>query len=199
MNDKVKAPSEEFENMMDLAALAGVDTTGEKGQRFKLNDEGIYVGVIEEAGLKEFETEKGKLFRAGTKVSVMHFEPLDPESKADVEKKIGSVLFRSDRIRPEELKDDLSQMLAQYQAAGFNTKGPIGGVEGAAPGWLDDTIGQRVGLRVKHSAPREDGQVFENIDMMTPKQLIAAGVSWEEMGRPFIDWQGNEVEIKESA
>lgn len=181
-----------FSSLMDLATL---DTSDLSAQTSRLQREGIYVIELESVKFAEqasSDPAKPTNYTLGIKGNILVFAPLDPNAPAaDLE---GKTLNERYFLFGEQLQEAIQQLMGRYKIAGFKHKGVLGGVEGSAPGWIDEAEGKRVAVRVRHYTGK-DGQERASFDWMTPKAMEKAGLNWDMMGRDFLNEVGEPIAV----
>ncbi len=191
MSDKHEAISENammFSSLMDLATF---DTSDLKAQVSRLAREGLY---IVELGKIQFAEQPPQdpaepmnyTFKLGS--NILEFAPLDKNQA--VEDMAGRTLNEGGFLNGKELKEAIQLLMGRFKQVGLKHKGILGGVEGSAPGWVDEAAGKRVAIRVRHYVGK-DGQDRAAFDWLSYKQMEKAEISWDIMARDFVDGDGN--------
>jgi hypothetical protein len=181
-----------FSNLMELATL---DTSDLKAQTSRLPNQGIYVINIEELKFAEqapSDPADPMNYTLTIRGTVLAFQPLD-QNGASEEDMEGRQLTERYFLYGKQIQEAIQLLMGRFKLVGFRHKGIMGGVEGSEPGWIDEAVGQRVCVRVRHYTSRGDGQERASFDWLSPKQMEKAGIQWEVLARPFLDENGNEV------
>lgn len=180
-----------------LADLAATNTDDISVLRNRLQKAGIYIVAFTEAGLRELEVESDQKPRLALtyKGVIEYFEPLDKNSEdaegaADM---IGKAYTQRETVWLDDLREAIGLMKGRHVATHLPVIGAMGGVEGVAPGWLDNVVGNRVPIRVRHVQRGDDTRVY--YDWLGHKALSKLGISWDEVGREPVDKDGNPIEI----
>jgi hypothetical protein len=181
-----------FANLMDLASI---DTSDLSAQTSRLQRQGIYVldlsalSFAEQASQDPADPMNYNLVIKGV---ILAFAPLDPtEPAGDME---GRDLTERYFLYGKDVKTGIQMLMGRFKLVGFKHKGIMGGVEGGPAGWVDEAIGKRIALRVRHYASR-DGQERASIDWLSPKQMAKAGVEWDVLQRDFLNETGEVVDL----
>lgn len=184
---------------MSLLDLAAFDTSDLKAQVGRLQPAGLYIIELNSIGFAEQPAKDPadpSNYRFESKGQILAFQPLSADSyNGNPEDMVGRDLREGVFLSGKDIQAAIQQLMGKYKLAGFRHKGPMGGVEGSAPGWVDEAKGKRVAVRVRQytTAGGEDRVAF---DWLSPKQLKSAGLEWADtMGRDFLDEKGNPVEI----
>jgi hypothetical protein len=181
-----------FSSLMDLAAT---DTSDLSAQTSRLQRAGIYIIDLnklqfsEQAPADPADPVSYLLNIAG---QILAFSPLDL-TQGDGTDLIGRDLPERYFLNGKQVKEAIQLLMGRFKTVGFKHKGQMGGVEGMA-GWVDEALGKRVAVRVRHYTSK-DGQERVGFDWLSPKQMEKAELPWETLARPFLDEQGNEVEL----
>lgn len=136
-----------FLSLADLASLVTDEITTLTS---RLPEEGIYTVRGTEVTAAQAESVEGKppLFRFNFQSEVLEMKPLD--SKVDPEKFVGRSLRESYTLWPADFKEAIGLLKGRFQLIGLENKGNLGGVEGQAPGWLDNFVNKVFKVRVRH-------------------------------------------------
>lgn len=138
----------ENEMYMSLADLADMNTDEIAVLMNRLPEPGMFLVQGLESSAKESRSEgKPPLFRFGFKSEILVAEPLDKE--ADPEKFVGKNLTESYTLWPDQLAESIGLLKGRYIQVGLSPIGRMGGVEGAAPGWIDTIVGHKFWIRVR--------------------------------------------------
>ena len=183
---------------MSLLDLAAFDTSDLKAQVGRLQAAGIYIIDLNKVGFAEQparDPADPSNFRYESKGTILAFMPADAATyQGKPEDMAGRELREGVFLSGKELVDAFRQLMGKYKMAGFRHKGIMGGVEGQAPGWIDEALGKRVAVRVRQYTT-SGGEDRVSFDWLSPKQLEKIGLSWaDSMGRDFLDENGNVVE-----
>lgn len=181
-----------FNSLMDLAIL---DTSDMSAQTSRLQREGIYVVDLKKVQFSEQPPQdpaEPMNFNLTINSTILAFAPL--KEGESVEGMEGRDLNQRIFLYGKDLKTAIQLLMGQYKTVGFRHKGAMGGVEGHEPGWIDEAVGQRVAIRVRHYN-RKDGQEAASFDWLSPKAMEKAGLTWEMLAREFLDEVGNPVQI----
>ncbi len=181
-----------FANLMDLAT---VDTSDLSAQTSRLQRQGLYVVELHELKFVEQAPQDPAdpmNYNLTTQGTILAFVPLDPSESAEGME--GRNLRERIFLYGKDSKEGIQLLMGRFKTAGFKHKGIMGGVEGAPAGWVDDAVGKRIALRVRHYTNR-NGQEQVAIDWLSPKQMEKAGISWEVLQREFLDEKGDVVNI----
>lgn len=183
-----------FTSLMDLATT---DTTEVSSIKSRLQAEGIYVILWNEVGMREAENddpEKAPRITLRLQGTIEFFAPLkeDAMTEEQVEQMVGKSFNDFKQLYMDDVPQAIGLLKGQYERAKFPTAGPLGGVDGVT-GWVDGVIGQRCGIRVRHSNSA-NGDTRAYIDWLSPKELKKAGITWDEMGREAMNPDGTPVD-----
>lgn len=147
---------DEIENQtgfFSLAELAALDTSEVKAITSLLPAVGIYTvkGVEVKGGQREPQEGKPPLFYFNFVSDVVEFKPAD--KSIDPETVVGRKLIDSFTLWPAQFQDMIGLLKGRYKAIGLSNDSPsnLGGVEGAAPGWLDNIVGHVYKVKVTHA------------------------------------------------
>lgn len=180
-----------FTSLMDLAST---DTSELSALQSRLARAGIYIVDMNEAKFTEQPSDdpaKPTSYNLGFKYDILHYEPLDKnEPPVDL---VGKPLSERYFLYGENIQEAIQLLMGRYKLTGFRHKGPMGGVEGVAPGWVDEAIGKRVAIRVRHFTDK-NGQDRAAFDWLSPKAMEKAGIPFETLQRDFLDEHGNAVQ-----
>lgn len=182
-----------FNNLMDLATL---DTSDMIAQTSRLQKEGIYVLDVQSAGIVEQPAADPALpmnYILGVKSVILAFAALKEEDKAKQEELVGRDFSERYFLYGQEILGAIQQLMGNYKKVGLRHKGVMGGVEGSEPGWIDEIVGKRIVVRVRQYQNKNQQDVVA-YDWLTPKQMEKAELSWDILGRDFLDEKGNVVE-----
>lgn len=182
----------EFTSLMDLAST---DTTDVKAVRSRLPSEGIYIVSMTEAGMKEAELDDPEATpRANLRFQgvIEYFEPLKaPDDSENVPDLVGKNFNQFATLWLDDVAQAIGLLKGQfYERAKLPTAGQPGGIEGVE-GWIDGVVGQRIGVRIRHSKGENTRAYY---DWLSPKELDKAGIAWEDLGRPAYNPDGSEME-----
>lgn len=132
-----------------LMDLANTNTDAVKTLLTRLPPAGVYVFEIKGVAGSQGETDdQGRpgLIRFKWDYETKDVKPVD--KKIDPQTLIGRNLSESFTLWPSDFEGMLGLMKGRYQKAGIPNLGNLGGVEGAAPGWLDGGVGRLIQCRV---------------------------------------------------
>lgn len=180
-----------FSNLMDLAST---DTSDLQAQLSRLPRAGIYIIELEELKFAEQAPQdpaEPMNYTLGIKGMTLAFQPLDKTESGDNME--GRALSERYFLYGQEVKEAIQLLMGRFKAAGFRHKGVMGGVEGSEPGWIDEAIGNRVCVRVRHFNSK-DGQERAGFDWLSPKAMAKAGIEWDVLGREYLDETGKAVQ-----
>lgn len=142
-----------------LADLAAYNTDEIATLTSRLPELGLYIVAGKVATFKVGESKDGKppLIRLGVQAEVLDFTPIKKDF--DVTKVIGRTLSTSITLWPQDLEQEIGLLKGNYQKAGIPNTGPMGGVEGQPPGWVDNAVGANWAWKVssytdKNGEPR---------------------------------------------
>lgn len=181
-----------FASLMDLAAL---DTSDLSAQTSRLQAEGIYVVEVQKIGFSEQPPQdpaNPMNYNFNFEGNTLAYLPL--ENGKMIEGMEGRTLKQRIFLFGENITEAVQLLMGAYKTVGFRHKGPMGGVEGAAPGWADEALGKRIAIRVRHGQDK-NGTDRAYYDWLSPKQLVKVGLTWEHMGREFLDEVGNPTSV----
>ena len=179
-----------FSNLMDLAA---VDTSDLSAQTSRLQRQGIYVLELSKLGFVEQpqnDPAKPMNYNLVIQGNTLAFAPLDPNESAEGME--GRDVRERYFLYGEAIKEAIQLLMGRFKTVGFRCKGIMGGVEGGPVGWIDEAVGKKIAIRVRHYTNKNDQEVAA-IDWLSPKQMEKAGLPWETMGRDFLDEKGEPV------
>lgn len=184
--------------ILGLLDLATLDTSDMKAQMSRLQVAGIYILELKEMGIAEqpnSDPAQPSNFLITSKGTTLFFAPLDKTSMSEEQAKEMEGKDVSERyfIDGKNIREAIQLLMGRYKTAGLRHKGAIGGVEGAPAGWLDEAIGKRIALRVRHYVGK-DGQDRVGYDWLSPKQMEKLELPWAILGRDFLDENGNPVQ-----
>ncbi|KAK0039438.1 hypothetical protein Bpfe_031115 [Biomphalaria pfeifferi] len=187
--------SEVIMSLMDLAALDTSELTAQVG---RLQREGIYFLTVQKAGIVERETEDPadpSNYDLNFESLIEEYVPLKEEDGVGLDKSkiIGNTFKERYFIYGKDIIQAIQLLMGQYKSVGLRCKGQMGGVEGQAPGWIDEIVGKRIIVRVQHRMDK-GGVERANIYWMTPKQMKKANIPLAVLGRDLLDEQGNPME-----
>jgi len=181
-----------FANLMDLAT---VDTSDLSAQTSRLQRQGIYVLELTELKFVEQPPQDPAdpmNYNLTTKGTVLAFAPLDPNESAEGME--GRDLRERIFLYGKDVKEGIQLLMGRFKIVGFKHKGIMGGVEGAPTGWIDEAVGKRIAVRVRHYT-NKNGQDVAAFDWLSPKQMEKAGLTWEALQRDFLDEKGEVVDL----
>jgi hypothetical protein len=181
-----------FANLMDLAS---VDTSDLQAQTTRLQREGIYVIDLSELKFSEQapnDPAEPMNYNLIMKGQILVFQPLNEGESAEGME--GRDLSERYFLYGKDVKTAIQLLMGRFKTVGFRHKGVMGGVEGGPTGWIEEAIGKRIAVRVKHYTPA-NGQPRAQFDWLSPKAMEKAGIPWEGMQRDFLDEAGNPVEL----
>lgn len=184
-----------FANLMDLAT---VDTSDMTAQVSRLQRQGIYVLELSSLGFVEQPPQDPAdpmNYNLKTTGQILEFMPLNEEDAAAREGLLGKDLNERIFIYGKEARESIQLLMGRFKQVGFRHKGIMGGMEGAPAGWIDEAVGKRIAIRVRHYVRKSDGQEVAAIDWMSPKQMEKAEMPWEVLAREFLDESGNPVDL----
>jgi len=181
-----------FSNLMDLAT---VDTSDLSAQTSRLQREGIYVVDLTELKFVEQPPQDPAdpmNYNLTTRGTILAYAPLDPNESAEGME--GRDLRERIFLYGKDVKEGIQLLMGRFKVVGFKHKGIMGGVEGAPAGWVDEAVGKRIAVRVRHYKNKND-QDQVAIDWLSPKQMEKAGITWDVLQRDFLDEKGDVVNI----
>jgi len=181
-----------FSSLMDLAAT---DTSDLSAQTSRLQRAGIYVLELNKLQFTEqapSDPADPVSYLLGISGQILAFAPLNLEG-GDGSDLIGRDMSERYFLNGKQVKEAIQLLMGRFKTVGFKHKGQMGGVEGMS-GWIDEALGKRVAVRVRHYTSR-DGQERVGYDWLSPKQMEKAEMPWDTLARPFLDEQGNEVDL----
>lgn len=134
---------------LSLAELASLNTDDVTTLLSRVAQPGMYVVLGKSVKGAQSESEgKAPLLRYGFAYEVESAELVD--KKIDSETVVGRTLTESYTLWSNQIQELLGLLKGRYQKVGLPNSGmPLGGVEGAEPGWLDTFVGHRFVLRVR--------------------------------------------------
>jgi len=189
-----------FSNLMSLATL---DTSDLKAQLSRLPAQGIYIVDLTKIGFSEQPPQDPAdpmSYNLNSVGTILGFFPLKDSKKTDdapvdPSELEGKNLNERYFLYGPQIKEAIQLLMGRFKVAGLRHKGLMGGVEGQAPGWIDEAVGKRIAIRVTHYTPK-DGQERAIFTWLSPKQLSKAniGFDWAVMQRPFCDENGQEMD-----
>lgn len=176
-----------FASLMDLAA---VDTSDLSAQMSRLQRAGIYVLDVNSAMFSEQPSNdpaEPANYNLAIRSKVLLFVPIDEnDGGGDPSQMEGKDFNERYFIYGKQIKEAIQLLMGRYKSVGLPHKGKLGGVEGSEPGWVDSISGQRIVVRVRHYKS-SDGQDRAGYDWLSPKAMAKAGVTWDVLGRDFLD------------
>lgn len=185
-----------FNSLMDLATL---DTSDMSAQTSRLQREGLYVVEVGKVQFSEQPPQDpanpmnyNYIFNS----TILAYSPL--KEGESVEGMEGRPLNQRIFLNGKDIRQAVQLLMGQYKIVGLRHKGAMGGVEGSEPGWVDEAVGKRIAIRVRHGQ-RADGQEQAYFDWLSPKAMAKAGLPWEYLGREFVDEVGNVVQLEQAA
>lgn len=182
-----------FASLMDLAST---DTSELTAQLSRLPRAGIYIINLDEARFAEqapTDPADPMNYTLGIKGTILVFDPLDKADAGKAAELEGKALSERYFLFGKDIQEAIQLLMGRYKAAGFRHKGAMGGVEGAAPGWIDEALGKRVAVRVRHFTDK-GGQDRAGFDWLSQKAMEKAGIDWAIMQRDFLDEHGNPMQ-----
>jgi hypothetical protein len=181
-----------FANLMDLASI---DTSDLSAQTSRLQKQGIYVLDLSELKFVEQPPQDPAdpmNYNLTTKGMILAFAPLDPNEPGAAEME-GRELRERIFLYGKDLREGIQLLMGRFKIVGFKHKGVMGGVEGGPAGWVDEAVGKRIAIRVRHYT-NKGGQEQAAIDWLSPKQMEKAGLTWDVLQRDFLDEKGEPVQ-----
>jgi hypothetical protein len=181
-----------FSSLMDLAAF---DTSDLKAQVSRLARQGIYIVELKKAQLVEVPPQDPAdpiSFRLNLSSDILQFVPLDKNET--VEDMAGRSLNESFFLSSKDIKEAIQLLMGRYKTVGFRCKGTMGGVEGSEPGWIDEGVGKRIVVRVRHYTNKQ-GQDQAAFDWLSAKQMEKLEIPVEVLARDFLDEAGNPIDV----
>lgn len=166
---------EEDSGYVSLADLAAMNTDEIEAIESRTPAPGVFRVKGLTVGMKQGEAQEGKppLTRVNWTLEIVGGKPVD--KSVDIEKLVGRKISQSYTLWPDDMIELLGLMKGMYQKVGLPMSGmPLGGLEGAEPGWLDTVVGHEFDIRIRTA-------------------LVKSGEK-----RAFFDWLKPEV-AKESA
>ena len=179
-----------------LADLAAANTDDIGVLRNRLQKAGIYIIGMTEVSLRDVEQsdpdQKPRLALTYNGL-VEYFEPLEKndDDAASAEDMIGKNYTQRETIWLDDIREAIGLMKGRHVATHLPVQGTMGGVEGVEPGWLDEVVGKRVPIRVRHRVVGDDTRVY--YDWLGTKALEKLGISWDDVGREPVDKDGNPI------
>lgn len=152
------------EQFISLAELAGTTTDDVLAITTRVPAAGIYClkGLSITATQTEATEERKPLTRFAYANEILDMLPTD--KKVDKEKLIGRKLNRTVTLWPDDLAEGIGFLKGDYEKAGIDNTGNMGGVEGSAPGWLDNIVGATYFMRV--NIGKKNGQDVAYFDVI---------------------------------
>jgi hypothetical protein len=201
MSDQTTLQGDGTLNFSNLMSLATMDTSDLKAQVSRLPRQGIYIEELAKLALTEqppSDPAKPMSYNLNIGGLILGFAPLkeDADAAGDTSQMEGNNLNERFFLYGEQVKEAIQLLMGRFKIAGFRHKGLMGGVEGSAPGWIDEAVGKRIAVRVRHFTPK-DGQERAQFDWLSPKAMEKVGLDWSIMQRPFFDENGVEMDPKD--
>jgi len=132
-----------------LMDLANTNTDAVRTLLTRLPPNGLYTFSLEDVKGSQGETDdQGRpgLIRYKFDYKTLDVKPVD--KKIDPLTLIDRNLSESYTIWPSAFEEMIGLLKGRYQKAGIPNLGNMGGVEGAAPGWIDGGVGHIIQVRV---------------------------------------------------
>lgn len=156
-----------------LAELAGFDATDVAVLKSRLPAAGNYTVKCTKAELSILEpkepSQKG-LPQVKYAYQVADFEPTVVDPDADYSRVIGKTLNDTTTLWPDELAENIGLLKGKYVKVGLNEKGPLGGVKGLPPGFIDGAVDNFFRIRVRHYESK--GEERAAIDWVGPVENL---------------------------
>lgn len=185
----------DFSQFNSLMELASTDTSDLTPLMSRLPKQGIYISLLGKAGITEQAPQDPAdpmSYNLALPGTILFFKPLDENDTTSAAELEGKNLNERYFLWGKQVKEAIQLLMGRFKSVGLRYKGNIGGVEGSAPGWIDEAEGKRVAIRVRHYT--RDGQDRAAFDWLTPKQLDKLKIGWEVMQRDFIGENGHPVD-----
>lgn len=133
---------------VSLLDLANTNTDEVAVVMSRLPAVGIYTvkGDTVAGSQSEPKDDKPPLIRFKFTYEILDVKPVD--KSVDPQTLVGRKLSESYTLWPAEFEQHIGLLKGRYQKVGLSNKGNMGGVEGAAPGWLDSFVGHILQIRV---------------------------------------------------
>jgi len=183
-----------FDNLMSLASF---DTSDLQAQMSRLAREGIYLIELGKLGFTEQAPTRDPAdpmnYQLNIPGNILSFIPLEVSADPTLDDLTGRSLNERYFVYGKDIKEAIQLLMGKFKSAGFRHKGVMGGVEGSAPGWIEEAMGKRVVVRVHHYKPK-DGEERAQFTWLNPFQLQKANIDLAILGRDFLDEFGRPIE-----
>lgn len=136
---------------LSLADLASMVTDDIQTLTSRVPDAGIFYVIGKEVSATETQSDdpnKPPLFRYNFLADILMAEPLD-KSK-DPESYVGRTLREGYALWPTDFAQMIGLLKGRYKTVNLDNTGHLGGVEGSNPGWLDNMVGHKFRIRIRH-------------------------------------------------
>jgi len=166
MTDKVEAVTGYF----SLADLAAMNTDEVQTLTSRVQPAGLYhvVGISVSGKTRDAVEGKPPLHAFNFTAEILGGTPADPSR--DIEGMLKRKLTESYTLWPDQIQDLIGLLKGRYQKVGLQNSGmPLGGVEGAEPGWLDLMVGHEFMLKVRNYTDK-NGEVRAGYEWMGPAE-----------------------------
>lgn len=164
-----------FTSLMDFASF---DTSDLKAQTSRLQAAGLYIVELngfEFADQPPQDPADPMNYTLSFKENVLAFIPEDKDYAGNPEEMVGREITERYFFYGKDIQTAIQLLMGRYKKSGFRYKGKMGGVPGQEPGWLDEAIGQRIAVRVRHRT-NKNGDENAIFDWLDAKQLEKAGI-----------------------
>lgn len=144
--------------MFTLADLANLSTDEATVLMSRLPDTGIFVvrGVEVRAGITDPVPDQPQMFFFNFQAEILEADPLDKNKDRD--SYVGKTLRERYTLWPNDFKTMLGLLQGRFKIVGLPFTGPVGGVEGSPPGWIDSWVGHIHRVRVRHWTGKNGNQ-----------------------------------------
>lgn len=161
----------EGEVEFSLADLAGVDASDIQEVRFENLPPGAYDFIGRGAKLEEMTNrEDKKRFVLTLTMEVVECK-VCLERGVEKESLVGKKHIEKMYILPENPADGIGRIRALYADIGLDNRGPLGGVEGQAPGFIDTFVDHVFPGKIKHKPRKDDpGTKDARLQIDAPKK-----------------------------
>jgi hypothetical protein len=161
----------ESTGFISLQDLAGMNTDDIKALASRVAAPGIFRVRGLTVNMKQGEpSDDGKpgIFNLTYNFEILSAQPTD--KSVDPENLVGKKINERFAIFPQDLVEGIGLLKGKYQKVGLPFSGmPMGGLEGAEPGWVDTVVNAEFDVRIRN-APGKDGQLRAFFDWLPPKK-----------------------------